>query len=1339
MKKRIVFLAILVLSTCLCAPAWAQGWDYWGHPAPDTFPKTVVYLNTPFAVSLTDQEKVKAFEFTPDVDGAYTYSYTGDAYVCSTIYDSNYEYIGGRTDGPSDWKWNGRLIGGGKYYFLFWVPEFPEQFEVTLSRIEPNESGFSYKYDHDYKTAELVSYSGSAKDVTIPDNTMADGIKYRVVDVYSDAFAGSGITKLTLPVGIAPYAISQFQGCDDLAHVEIPDGNSMYTSSDGVLFARGDIYFYPPARPQTDYKIPDMGTGNMKIDWNAFKGARFLETVRIHKNISYIDESAFENCRMLKEFIVYTDNGEYKSDDGVLLTKDGGRLLYYPAAKTSEKYGVPDTVTVISDYAFNGCANLRQIIIPRGTSVDSATFAGCSNDLTIYGYIESPAYACAIAGGINFVALDDETSDCVYEYDEAEKTCIFKRYTGSDANFAIPSTTVKGEESYAVTGLGASAFVGTPVSSVSIPESVLTIDYGAFDNAPNLRSIVVADENPNYKSADGVLFSKDGKTLIHYPVSKPESAYTVPKGVETIERNAMSQVDNLTRLTISEEVTDIGWFSREITIVTTLGSYAHRYAIWDDYDFEITHAIWDRDIFVGQPVTIVEGKEYVFRFICPETGNYSFYNTYTIDTAISIYNDDYTQVANWENENRVCLDAHKGDIFYIIASGYGWSNYNFVVEMAYVAQQHLLFTIEGNEARVVGFIGSPIDIEIPERIDHNGASYAVTSIADSAFLNCKSLESVIIPDSVTDIGVYAFEDCKKLRSIALPKNLKSISRAMFRSCGQLESVTIPTGVTSIGNQSFYRCSNLQSIDVPGSVEIIDSGAFGLCSSLDSVTIREGVKHIDYEVFDRCVKLKSLTIPWSVNTLSWYNPDEGYGGLGKLTDDFVLSVYNGSYAHDWALRSGYSIEKNNLVVLNVDSGTSVGGFVYVIIDGEAIITGYTGQDAEVVIPATITTAQSGICNVVGIGNGAFYNLTHITGVTIPQGVVSINDEAFYNCANLESITLPDSVTRIGDSAFSSCAKLRSMIIPDSVTSIGNSAFYFCTGLQSVTIPDSVTSIGDEAFFFCTDLRNAAIPQGVISIGDGAFYNCSNLESLTIPDSVTSIGKSAFSSCVKLRSMTIPDSVKSIASFLFSDCTGLESVVIPESLTVIERHMFDGCSNLKSVDIPDTVTSINQNAFRYCTSLESIAIPEKVTRIDNYAFLGCNNLKSVSFPESVNSIGERAFYGCSTIESATIPASVRNINWEAFAECPNLTIYGYAGSSAETYAKENGIPFVILVALPGDVNLDGAVDDKDVLAVLLHIAGVKALTADELIRADVYEGDIPGVNNRDAVTIYMMFSH
>lgn len=134
-----------------------------------------------------------------------------------------------------------------------------------------------------------------------------------------------------------------------------------------------------------------------------------------------------------------------------------------------------------------------------------------------------------------------------------------------------------------------------------------------------------------------------------------------------------------------------------------------------------------------------------------------------------------------------------------------------------------------------------------------------------------------------------------------------------------------------------------------------------------------------------------------------------------------------------------------------------------------------------------------------------------------------------------------------------------------------------------------------------------------------------------------------------------------------------LIIHDGTTSVRYTAFKGRTDLTSVVIPDSVTSIGYSAFEGCTGLTSIVIPDSVTEIGGYAFLGCDSLTSITIPNSVTSIGRWAFYGCKSLTSITIPDSVTSIGDWAFYDCTGLTIYGVKGSYAETYAKENNIPF------------------------------------------------------------------
>jgi hypothetical protein len=124
-------------------------------------------------------------------------------------------------------------------------------------------------------------------------------------------------------------------------------------------------------------------------------------------------------------------------------------------------------------------------------------------------------------------------------------------------------------------------------------------------------------------------------------------------------------------------------------------------------------------------------------------------------------------------------------------------------------------------------------------------------------MNCSSLQSVTIPNSVTRIGEYAFDGCSSLASVTIPNSVTRIGYYAFRNCSSLQSITIPSSVTSIGYNAFDGCSKLASVTLPNSVKSIGAAAFEHCESLESVTIPNSVTSIEKSAFANCKNLEKV--------------------------------------------------------------------------------------------------------------------------------------------------------------------------------------------------------------------------------------------------------------------------------------------------------------------------------------------------------------------------------------------------------------------------------------------------------------------------------------------------
>lgn len=160
------------------------------------------------------------------------------------------------------------------------------------------------------------------------------------------------------------------------------------------------------------------------------------------------------------------------------------------------------------------------------------------------------------------------------------------------------------------------------------------------------------------------------------------------------------------------------------------------------------------------------------------------------------------------------------------------------------------------------------------------------------------------------------------------------------------------------------------------------------------------------------------------------------------------------------------------------------------------------------------------------------------------------------------------------------------------------------------------------------------------------------------------------------VNLPDSLKRIDNFAFTGCENLSEIELPKNLTVIDSGAFLNCRSLKSITIPDRVDVIGRGAFSGCESLEEVTLGENTAIIGNYAFYG-TSLKEINLSDGFCEIGDYAFFGCD-FTSVTIPDTVFTIGEKAFGytqdgKIDGFTIRGYAESTAEWYAKENGFKF------------------------------------------------------------------
>ena len=181
---------------------------------------------------------------------------------------------------------------------------------------------------------------------------------------------------------------------------------------------------------------------------------------------------------------------------------------------------------------------------------------------------------------------------------------------------------------------------------------------------------------------------------------------------------------------------------------------------------------------------------------------------------------------------------------------------------------------------------------------------SVTSIGGNAFEGCSGLTELILPNSVTSIGNAAFVDCSGLTELILPNSVTSIGGNAFEGCSGLTELTLPNGVRSIGDSAFSLCTGLTELILPNSVSSIGDIAFTYCSGLEKITVESG--NSCYDSRDNCnsiidtefntliVGCKNSVIPNSVTSIGYY-AFYGCSGLTELTlPDSVASIGDGAF-------------------------------------------------------------------------------------------------------------------------------------------------------------------------------------------------------------------------------------------------------------------------------------------------------------------------------------------------------------------------------------------------------------------------------------------------------------
>ncbi|MBQ5910563.1 MAG: leucine-rich repeat protein [Clostridia bacterium] len=396
-------------------------------------------------------------------------------------------------------------------------------------------------------------------------------------------------------------------------------------------------------------------------------------------------------------------------------------------------------VVAIGDSAFSFCSKLTSVTIPNGVrTIGSYAFSRCSSITKI-----------------KFSDLAESNLTSIGSY-------AFSGCTGL-TGFTMPT---------AVTSIGSGAFEDcTSIKSIFIQPNVTSLPASAFDGCTSLISITVASNNANYSSVDGVVYNKNGTTLLIYPKGRAGDYY-VPQGVTRISGAAFDDCQALTSVTIPSSVTVIEQASFEKSSNLLAIQVDEENPNYSSDDFGV---LYDKN-----KTTLLSAPGAITRYTIPEgvlSVGYSAFS-WCSNLARVIFSQSVTGI-----ERYAFFGCEKLDNVNIP---------NSVTKVGYGA----FYQCSGLT-----------NIVLPD---------SITKIDENTFYLCENLTDITIPGSVTTIGNYAFYDCISLTKVILPNGVTSIGDSAFLLCSALTEITIPKTLTSIGKRAFYGCDALNKVWYLGS-------------------------------------------------------------------------------------------------------------------------------------------------------------------------------------------------------------------------------------------------------------------------------------------------------------------------------------------------------------------------------------------------------------------------------------------------------------------------------------------------------------------------------------------
>lgn len=1049
---------------------------------------------------------------------------------------------------------------------------------------------------------------------------------------------------------------------------------------------------------------------------NAFKDCTNLKVINLPETIEQISGIApFAGCVSLEAVNVYkvadVSAPVFSSVDGVLFANDANgniaKLRFMPLAKTGT-YRIPAGITDIPAEAFKGSA-ISKVVIPASVaSIGREAFDGCTNLATV----------------VFEVAKDGQTEAPLAIGPRAFRGCLALE----KINLPARLTDIKLQKYGIYEGV---------VSTVDV-------EY-AFLGCYNLETINVATNNSIYKSVDGVLYTKDGKTLVLAPDNLAGSV-VVPEGTQAIAPGAFIGCAEVVDVTLPGTLTVVGecaFYGNSNLGKLALTGTAFSDLTIDKYAFAKCTSLKTVELSAGSRLAVI--SDYAFsecafeEFTLPKTlttvGVGAFQSCSTLESVVFAEGGKTLEFGtdafkNCSSLANVYIPANVSKLPGVFSGCAALESVEVAEDSPYFAT-HEGVLYDKDVTYIVFFPRAKTGTyEIPG---------TVTSIPNGTFRMITTLDKLIIPASVTYIGEHAFNytqiDAIEFTGTAAEGAQLVIDRLAFDHA-KIGTVNLPAHTYSIGYRAFYY------------------------AEFDTLTIAEGLKRIEDHGFEYAVM--TITVPASVEYIGAYafagnRSDLQYNPTAILTVEGSKLLTIGDYA--------FYHNPNVVDVVIPASVESIGAFAYAYCDNIKTLT----------FAPESTLKTIGGCAFLGeyYKWSGPYNLDGVE-LVIPKSVTSIGARAFYD-TGIKSVVFEDGGNEdlvIGTTVayesyygtefytgetFANCDYLANVVLPARVTELREKTFYYAgynvyNGM-SVTFGEGEVKLATIGAY-CFDgsaLASFVIPKSVrnlepatdpvsgvvydrLGIGEGAFSTY-NLESLTFEMGGTdplTIGAGAFESAY-FETIVLPARLAPYTSSngevipllangarVFSGCYYLSSITIEESenaslVSVGGVLMTDDKTELilcpasyeGAFEIPATVTKIYDRAFYDCTKLTALTFAPGTVDIEigNSVFAYCEALTEIVLPDTVKQLGQDVFYGCSELVTLTLPKSLSNFDSSIITSCYKLAAINFgADGNGDFYTSVDGVVYnadkTQLVIYPAGKTSIELVVDANVKAILAY---------------------------------------